>query len=200
MKNSIDIDKDTILINACYEVYNIKGEYKLTLFNYDFDKSADITVNLLDEKSEVEFHYSTVNIHENTLNLTINHLANNTVSNVYNHGINLGDSKLDFNINSVVFKDIKGTVVNQENTILSERKGLCRINPNLIINNYDVSSSHSAYIGSFNKDEMFYLASRGIGKDIAKKLLISASLLNGGDKEFIEYKGLIEKLDEVYYG
>ena len=48
--------------------------------------------------------------------------------------------------------------------------------PNLYIDASDVSASHSALIGKFSDEEMFYMQSRGIDKDTATKLLISGFL------------------------
>ena len=41
-----------------------------------------------------------------------------------------------------------------------------------LIDNYDVDSSHSVYIGKFNEEKMFYLTSKGLSENAAKELLI----------------------------
>ena len=54
----------------------------------------------------------------------------------------------------------------------------CAINPNLLIDENDVSASHSALIGKFNDEEIFYLRSRGISEKNAVNLLVKGLLLS----------------------
>ena len=68
--------------------------------------------------------------------------------------------------------------VSQNNKIINLTNNECIINPNLYIDEYDVTASHSAWIGTFNSDELFYLMSRGINKNDAIKLLIKGFLTN----------------------
>ena len=86
-----------------------------------------------------------------------------------------------------MLKDIKGSICNQENRIININDGKSTICPNLLIDSYDVVSSHAAYIGKFSDDVLFYLMSRGINKKKAYELLILSFLLPEGiDKEKIE--------------
>ena len=52
----------------------------------------------------------------------------------------------------------------------------CEIKPNLYIDCDDVEASHSALIGKFSDEEMFYMQSRGIDYENALKLLITGFL------------------------
>ena len=51
-------------------------------------------------------------------------------------------------------------------------------NPQLIINNDDVQCSHGSTTGEIDSDALFYMQSRGIKIDQAKKMLINSFLSN----------------------
>ena len=67
------------------------------------------------------------------------------------------------------------------------------IKPNLFIDENDVIASHSALIGTFSKDEIFYLMSRGIDKKEAQKLLARGLLLKGIDYYKEKLNTIIDK-------
>ena len=72
---------------------------------------------------------------------------------------------------------------NNEIIIMGENNS--EIYPNLYIDEFDASAHHAASIGKFNKDEIFYLLTKGIDYESAVNLLIKGFLennLNGGDK------------------
>lgn len=52
------------------------------------------------------------------------------------------------------------------------------INPNLYIDEFDVVANHSAYIGPFPSDIIFYLKTKGIGSKESRRLLLESFLLN----------------------
>ncbi len=107
----------------------------------------------------------------------ITHLEKNTFSKVL--------------INSVV-KDSSNTVIrgllkvmnkadNSEsnwhsNTLMIGEKVKANSLPTLEINTNDVIAGHGSSFGNFNEEELFYLTSRGINKEKAKKLIIEGYL------------------------
>ena len=48
----------------------------------------------------------------------------------------------------------------------------------MIVDNHDIEASHSAYIGKFDEDVIFYLMTRGLTRKDANSLLIKAFLIN----------------------
>ena len=67
--------------------------------------------------------------------------------------------------------------------------GFIKINPNMFIDSNDVIANHNSTIGNINKDYLFYLNSKGIENDNAKKLIISGflkSILNSDMNEIID--------------
>ena len=205
--NKIDIGNKEITITSQKEiyiydkeanerVYNIEKDVILKVYHYNFDSNSKIVINLNHEKAEVEYHYSTINYKDNNLSITVNHNKKNTISNIYNHGVNILNNKLHFDICGVIPKNIENCICNQENQIINLTDGKSTILPKLLIDNYNVSSSHSAYIGKFKNDILSYLMSRGISYDTAIKLLVSSLLINSGNdsEELNKFKEKIENI------
>lgn len=110
---------------------------------------------------------------------TIYHNYSNTVSNIHTGGVNIEDGTLKINVNGIVLNRKKNCVVNQNNRIINLTHNTCSIQPNLFIDEYEVEANHSAFIGKFHDDELFYLQSRGITEQMALNLLIRGFLLDG---------------------
>lgn len=179
------------------KVFNLEENSHLIVYHYNIDKNINIEINLNGDNSEVEYHFSTINYGNNNVVMKINHNSKNTISNIFNHGVNVINNKLIFNITGKVIKNMSKCVCNQENQIINLSEGNSIILPNLLIDNYDVTSSHSAYIGKFKDDIIFYLMSRGLSIQKANELLIKSLLINNGDinkKEVIELLNEIEKI------
>ena len=157
-------------------IYNVSENSKLVVYQYGINIDNNIIINLNGENASVEYHYSTINYDDHKYKIDVNHNNSKTISNIYNHGINVFDNKLDF--------DITGNVLNKSD-------GKSTILPKLLIDNYDVISSHSAYIGKFKDEILFYLMSRGISEKVSYDLLIKSFLVNGCDNT-----ELIEKLEK----
>ena len=194
--NKIDIDIKKEITTFKYEekelhlfdkedqevIYNVEDNATLKVYQYGININNDITINLNGNNAKVEYHYSTINYENHKYNILVNHNASNTSSNIYNHGINVFDKKLDFNVTGKVFKNSDNCICNQENQILNLVDGDSTILPNLLIDNYNVSSSHSAYIGKFKDEILFYLMSRGLSRTTSYDLLIKSFLINGSSR------------------
>lgn len=86
-----------------------------------------------------------------------------------------GASHAVFSGEIIVHKGAKGTDSNQSsrNLLLSGRAKI-DAQPQLEILNDDVSCKHGATVGQIDQEELFYLKSRGLAEDHARKLLIYA--------------------------
>ena len=132
----------------------------------------EVTINLNGENSKVLYNFSTLAHTNQTFIININHNNKNTISNVYNHGVVINDSRLYFEVNSVVKKGYTNSMLNQESRIITMGDNYSEIKPNLLIDEYDVNARHAAIIGKFNKEDIFYLMSKGIPYEKANELLI----------------------------
>lgn len=178
------------------KTYNVEKNVTLKIYHYNIDCSNNIIINLNGENSNLEYYYSTINYKDNEFKINVNHNAQNTTSNIYNHGVNILNNKLHFDITGQVKKNIENCICNQENQIINLQDGNSTILPILLIDNYNVSSSHSAYIGKFKEDIIFYMMSRGINREKATKLLIKSLLINNGEdtQELNNFKKEIENI------
>ena len=147
--------------------YNVSENSKLAVYQYGINIDNDIVINLNGENAEVEYHYSTINYDDHKYKIVVNHNSSKTISNIYNHGVNVKDNKLDFDITGYVPNKSDKSECNQKNQILNIKDGKSTILPKLLIDNYDVVSSHSAYIGKFKDEILFYLMSRGISEKVS---------------------------------
>ena len=172
-------------------IYNVSENSKLVVYQYGINIDNNIIINLNGENASVEYHYSTINYDDHKYKIDVNHNNIKTISNIYNHGINVFDNKLDFDITGNVLNKSDKCECNQKNQILNISDGKSTILPKLLIDNYDVISSHSAYIGKFKDEILFYLMSRGISEKVSYDLLIKSFLVNGCDNT-----ELIEKLEK----
>ena len=193
---TINIKEDTLLYispsDSTDTIYNIVDDAKLTVFDYNINTSKKVEVNLNWEYASVCYHYSCRNINNNTFKIVVNHNKSNTHSELYNHIINTSDNNFTLDVTSIVNKASSKCICNQDNQIINLSNGQGKILPNLLIDNYDVSSSHSAYVGSFKKDIIYYLMSRGISEYNSINLLMRSFLINGGNRE--------EKIIKEYIG
>ena len=156
--------------------YNISED--TIIYHFSINSSSDVEINLEVENVTVYYYYGNINYDDNTFNIKVNHLASNTHSEVFNHGVNVFDNKLSYYVDGIVPKNSNKCICNQDNQIINMNDGKSTICPNLLIDNYDVDSNHAAYIGSFKEDILFYMMSRGISRDVASRLLLNGFLIN----------------------
>ena len=191
-------------INEYLSGNDLKIQYKYYLeenSNVDIKKINNINsvkeydiFNLNGENAKVKRVLKTISSDKQKYDMLVYHNTKETSSDLINHGVNIKSGDLIFNVSSFVPKDISNCFVNQSNRIINLTQGNCVINPNMYIDCFDVNANHSAFIGSFSEEELFYLQSRGIDKETATKLLIRGFLtsdLNESLKD--KYNDIIDK-------
>lgn len=128
-------------------------------------------INLNGKNSKINFILKTVCKNNEKYDIVINHNNIKTESNIITNGVNISGN-LYFTVTSYVPKGIKKCIVNQQNRIINLTDNECLIRPNLLIDEVDVIANHSALIGSFKDEELFYMQRLGIDIATANKLLI----------------------------
>lgn len=185
-----------IYINNLDNEFNVGDNEVLEIYHFVINESVNTKINLNGENSKIIYHLSIISNNDNTCKIDVNHVKENTESKVICHGVNLEDNELVFDVTGLVPKGVSKCRCSEENEIINLRNGKSVIKPNLLIRNYDTFSNHSAYIGEFNKEKMFYLESRGINKDMAINLLMEAFLKQGASEEEMIVKKFINYLTE----
>ncbi|MBL4740616.1 MAG: Fe-S cluster assembly protein SufD [Sneathiella sp.] len=152
--------------------------------NFTFSLGARISRNEIKTTilgSEAESHLNGAYLmrgkqHCDTTTLTEHKVPQNISSQVYK-GVLDDDAHGVFQGKIHIFRDAQQVVGDQlsKALLLSDRAGVdCK--PELEIHADDVKCSHGATSGELDEDALFYLQSRGIPEDRARKLLIEAFL------------------------
>ena len=191
--------EDNICLNIVDISFNTSNKINITLkndsrviYNKFSINSGDYIYTLLDgEYSNVVINNSVVNNDDTKMKFVIEHNNTNTSSNLSNHGVNNSSGTLYFNVDSKINRSASLACADQENKIINLVKGDSKILPNLLVDNYDVSASHSAYISDFDKESMFYLKSRGISEKDARRLLLEGFLIGNLDVDEETKKNLL---------
>lgn len=160
--------------------YNLNKNSYCNIFKFqNIDSIKEMVIaNLNGINADFEYNFKTISNKKETYDYHIFHNAKNTISNVKNNGVCIGDGEIIYQVSSFVPKDITGCSANQNNRIINLTDNKCEIRPNLYIDCDDVEASHSALIGKFSDEEMFYIQSRGIDYNEALKLLITGFLVS----------------------
>ena len=79
-------------------------------------------------------------------------------------------------------------VLIHNNQIVTFDSTKCQINPNLLVEEFDVEANHNATIGAFDQDTLFYLMSRGISENDSIKLLSEGLVLNNLKENYSKEK------------
>lgn len=134
--------------------------------NSVLEQGAECTLNglyLADGKQHVDHH------------TTIDHAKPNAASHELYKGVLDGTASAVFNGKVIVRKDAQKTDAKQTNrNLLLSENAVINTKPELQIHADDVRCTHGATIGQLDENAMFYLRSRGIGKDEARNLLVHA--------------------------
>lgn len=105
----------------------------------------------------------------------IDHAVPHCESNEMYKAVLNDDARGVFNGKVMVRPNAQKTNAFQENkTILLSERALMNTKPQLEIYADDVKCSHGATIGQLDKEALFYLQSRGLGKELARIMLINA--------------------------
>ncbi|PZF71822.1 Fe-S cluster assembly protein SufD [Taibaiella soli] len=106
---------------------------------------------------------------------SVEHQQPNCFSNELYKGVLKDTSKAIFSGRIHVFQDAQKTnAFQQNNNLLLSDKATVDSKPQLEIYADDVKCSHGSTAGSFNKESLFYLQSRGIGEATARNMLVAA--------------------------
>ncbi len=163
----------------------------------DVEDAQEMTLfNLNGEGASVHYNLKTISKSIEKYIFMVYHNANKTVSYINNNGVNIKNGKLEFNVSSFVPNNVKKCDVNQSARIINNTDNTCVIKPNLFIDEEDVTASHSALIGTFSYDELFYLMSRGICKRDAEMLLTKGFIM----KNINYHKDELLEMVDKYWG
>lgn len=158
----VDVKKDSI-----YE----------TVFVFTKSSDCHITVNLNENnaKCDVNALYFMKDFEKSLFNITVSHKVKNTNSSQNIKGVATNSSAFSFIGTIDVEKDAVKTDSNQLHLgLLLSDNAKISASPQLMIRADDVKCNHGSAVGELDKNQIFYLRSRGIDENDAKQILINA--------------------------
>lgn len=134
--------------------------------------NIDVTVDGLGGETHVNGLYVLKNSEHADIFSSIHHKAAHTNSDQLFKGILAGESHGAFTGKILIAKDAQLVNSNQLNkNLMLSKKAHIDTRPQLLVAADDVKCAHGATIGQLSPEEEFYLESRGINKEKAKKML-----------------------------
>ena len=136
---------------------------------------------------------------EKSFTISFYHYAPHTYAKMENYGVCEDKSKIYFLGTSSIERGAKSSSTHQSAKIMVfDPTCKAKASPTLCIDENDVEASHAAVVGQINEDHIFYLMSRGLEEEEAKKLITLGYLnpiLNFFEEETVleEIKQSIEK-------
>lgn len=192
-----------VLSDVDLNVYEIvSGENAKLRTKYFIDSNSSVNVfkfnnidsireyficNLNGLNASINYNLKTISIKPHNYDFLVYHNFKNTNSSINTNGVSIQDGSILFNVSSFVPSNIFGCVASQDNRIINLNDNYCIIKPNLYIDCDDVVASHSAWVGSFNEEQLFYLQSRGINHDDATRLLLTGFLTSNISSDMCNY-------------
>ena len=180
--------------------FNLGENSKVITTRLCINTSDNIKINLNGKYSSINYNTSIINEYDNTYTELINHNCSNTSSLISNHAINIGSNDFILDIDAKVQSDSNDCDTNQDNKIINRSCGRSIIKPNLLVDNNLIDASHSAYIGNFNPNTIFYLQTRGIPKEKIEQLLIVGFLLEKMNLQEHDKEKVISVINEYIRG
>ncbi len=152
------------------------GENSILRYREISLNASNKTKIVMKKAADLDYRSSIIAKKDLDIYLEIIHEEENTIANISNHIINVEASKINLQVDDHVLS--QETDSKQDNKIFDLAGGTNKIKPNLIVDKDEVEANHSAYIGKFKDEDLFYLRSRGISYEEANKLLINGFLMS----------------------
>jgi len=160
-----------------------------------------INIHLKGEGAKCRWSLASLNngSSEKHFDTSVFHEAPHTEALMSNYGIARDKGKLFFAGVSEIRNGSRKTKTRQESKIIVfDPEALGRASPVLRIGDNDVEASHAAVVGRLNSAHLFYLESRGISEEEAKRL-ITLGYLRPIENFFVDDK-VIERIEQAIEG
>ena len=159
---NLEVEKDAV-VNV-YQIVNTTKEMKL------IEK-----VNLQEQGATVNSIVVLLGTLDSVIDsdIKIYHNTNHTFSDLKVYVVAKDNANINLDNNAYIKKNSFGSIAHQGAKGLNlSKSATILVNPNLYIDEYDVMASHGVAMGSLNKDDLFYLMSRGLTVEEASHIVI----------------------------
>nr|WP_089747022.1 Fe-S cluster assembly protein SufD [Granulicatella balaenopterae] len=176
--DSLGKSTDTYFNRRGYLGRDAKIEWALGVMN-DGNVVADFDSELIGTGSHSEVKVVAISTGNQVqgIDTRVTNYAKHSVGHILQHGVILDKATLTFNGIGHIIKGAKFADAQQESRVLMlSEDGRGDANPILLIDENEVTAGHAASVGQVDKDQMFYLTSRGLSEDDAQRLVIRGFL------------------------
>lgn len=166
---------------------NLQGDLSFSSsFNVYFadyiidDLTFKSVINLNEENSKANVYFTSLGKLNNLkkIDVSFNHKVGNTSSNFDGYAVSMQDSFIKINGVTHIAKDANKCEAHQKvKCLLFDESSRAIANPVLKIDCDDIIASHACAIGSLNNEHIYYLLSRGLSLEEARRLIITGYLL-----------------------
>lgn len=160
------------------------------LYNKYTKDIKNLKINILENNdTTLEFNYSLYQSIKAGIILDSKVLGNNNKCSMNVYGVSDKDGAIVVNATGSVLENIKDNDLLENIRILMLNDSENVIVPNLLVGSNEVSVNHNATISSLDTNYLYYLNSKGLSYEDAKKLIV---------KGFLKSKLKLRKKEELY--
>ena len=178
---SVISENSSFALSSLPQDFIVKANVECDVFVSLEALDSEISLNVILEESAILNFVVLVsgrNIISN-FNYKVSHIGSRSRSNFVFKSLLDGESDLSFSGIVHVPKESSSVVSDlKHDTLLLSRKSKVSTKPALEIYNDDVEVEHSASVGHFDEQQLFYLQSRGLSYNLSKVLLMDAFLIS----------------------
>jgi len=148
---------------------------------------------IINQNNNSKVIYKEAFIANNDCNIKIenNILGNNNISEVVVRATSKNDCKVTIDATLNVLKDTYNNEVKEDLRGLETNESKITIIPNMLVSSSEVIANHNVTISNVNEENLFYLSSKGLSKNVASKLLETGFLISIFDE------GMKEEIKEI---
>lgn len=160
------------------------------LYNKYTKDIKHLKINILENNdTTLEFNYSLYQSIKASITIDSKVLGNNNKCSMNVYGVSDKDGAIVVNATGSVLENIKDNDLLENIRILMLNDSENVIVPNLLVGSNEVSVNHNATISSLDTNYLYYLNSKGLSYEEAKKLIV---------KGFLKSKLKLRKKEEPY--
>lgn len=160
------------------------------LYNKYTKDIKNLKINILENNdTTLEFNYSLYQSIKASIILDSKVLGNNNKCSMNVYGVSDKDGAIVVNATGSVLENIKDNDLLENIRILMLNDSENVIVPNLLVGSNEVSVNHNATISSLDTNYLYYLNSKGLSYEDAKKLIV---------KGFLKSKLKLRNKEELY--
>lgn len=161
----------------------------INIFKDIKDDNTNIKINL-ENHSKIELNHTYLNKNNYNLNIEVIYKSEKSDADINIYGVNdKGISNI--NVDGYIKENNINNILKEKIKVININKGKTISKPNMYIKTNKIIADHQNTISNINEEELFYLMSKGITKELAEKLIINGFITN-----IIKNKELNNKIKE----